>query len=52
MSIRDRASVVADALVAELVITLTTIARTELKRRITEILRDELADERETKVVS
>ena len=42
----DRAAVVAEALVAELVATLTILARTELKRRITEILRDEFADER------
>ena len=48
MSVRDRAAVVADALVNELVdvLTTTTVARTELRRRITEILRGEFAEER------
>jgi hypothetical protein len=45
--IRDRASVVADALVTELVTVMTTVARTELRRRIVEILRDEFEEERQ-----
>ena len=47
MPVTDRAAVVAEALVSEIVDVLTTtVARTELRRRITEILRDEFAEER------
>ena len=46
MSVRDRAAVVADALVSEIVTAISTMVDTELRRRITEILRDEFADER------
>ena len=48
MPVTDRAAVVAEALVSEIVnvLTTTTVARTELRRRITEILRDEFAEER------
>jgi len=48
MPVTDRAAVVAEALVSEIVdvLTTTTIARTELRRLITEILRDEFAEER------
>ncbi len=52
MSVRDRASVVADALVRELVDVVTTVIRTEFRRRITEILHDEFADERDARVTS
>lgn len=45
---RDRAARVAETLVAELV----TVARTELKRRILEALRDEFADERQQGVAN
>ncbi len=43
----DRAARVAETLVVELVDVMVTVARTELKRRITEILRDEFVDERQ-----
>jgi hypothetical protein len=47
MPVTDRAAVVAEALVSEIVDVLTTTtARTELRRRIAEILRDEFAEER------
>ena len=48
MPVTDRAAVVAEALVSEIVdvLTTTTVARTELRRRITEILRHEFAEER------
>jgi hypothetical protein len=53
MPITDRAAVVAEALVSEIavVLTTTTVALTELRRRITEILRDEFAEERQQGVV-
>ena len=49
MPVTDRAAVVAEALVSEIVdvLTTTTVARTELRRRITEILRDEFREERQ-----
>jgi hypothetical protein len=47
MPVTDRAAVVAEALAQIVdVLTTTTVARTELRRRITEILRDEFAEER------
>jgi hypothetical protein len=46
MPVRDRAAVVAEALARDIADVLSTVARTELKRRIEEILRDEFADER------
>jgi len=49
MPVTDRAAVVAEALVSEIVdvLTTTTVARTELRRRITGILRDEFREERQ-----
>ena len=47
MPVTDRAAVVAEALVSEIVDVLPPPSpRTELRRRITEILRDEFAEER------
>ena len=48
----DRAARVAETLVAELVEVMVTVARTELKRRIIEALRDEFADERQQGVAN
>jgi hypothetical protein len=48
----DRAARVAETLVAELVDVMVTIARTELKRRIVEALRDEFVDERQQGVAN
>ena len=48
MPVTDRAAVVAEALAQIVdVLTTTTVARTELRRRITEILRDEFREERQ-----
>jgi hypothetical protein len=44
---RDRATVVTQVLVDALVDVMTTIIRTEFRRRITEILRDEFSAERQ-----
>ena len=44
---RDRATVVTQVLVDALVDVMTTITRTEFRRRITEILRDEFSAERQ-----
>jgi hypothetical protein len=51
MPVTDRAAVVAEALVSEIADVLTTVALTELRRRITEILRDEFAEGRRQGVV-
>jgi hypothetical protein len=48
----DRAARVVETLVAELVEVMVTVARTELKRRIIEALRDEFADERQQGVAN
>jgi hypothetical protein len=48
----DRAARVAETLVAELVKVMVTVARTELKRRIIDALRDEFADERQQGVAN
>ena len=48
----DRAARVAETLVAELVEVMVTVARTELKRRIIDALRDEFAAERQQGVAN